>query len=110
MPGVSDGPGSAAHHFTPGSRCARPAVHAALRPGHTLILAPMRLRGRSTHPTLCQPAKGREEAVDILLVVVDVRADAHAPDAGCDVDLLRRQPFDQLLRHAVRKFWAQDMR
>src|SRR5262249_655574 len=45
MPGVSDGPGSAAHHFTPGSRCARPAVHAALRPGHTLILAPMRFRG-----------------------------------------------------------------
>src|SRR5262249_54187921 len=41
-----------------------------------------------------QPAKGCDKAVDVVLVVVDVRADPHAADAGCDIDPLRRKPLD----------------
>src|SRR5215471_10497092 len=47
-----------------------------------------------------QPTKGCNEPIDVFLVVVDVRTDAHAAHAGRDVDLLRRQPFDQSFRHA----------
>jgi hypothetical protein len=35
----------------------------------------------------CQSAKGRNKAVDVVLVVVDVRTDAHASDAGGDACL-----------------------
>src|SRR6516164_6797964 len=57
-----------------------------------------------------QPPKGCDKAVDVFLVVVDVRADPHAAHAGRDVDALRRQPLDQASRHAGRKLHAQDMR
>src|SRR5262245_3242945 len=62
--------------------------------------------GSGTH----QPAEGSNAAVDVLLVIVDVRADAQASDPGRDVDLLRGQPLDQAVRHAARKPQAQDMR
>src|SRR5205807_8109668 len=42
-----------------------------------------------------QPTKGCDKPIDVFLVVVDVRADPHAADAGRDVDALRRQPLDQ---------------
>src|SRR5215468_5375815 len=57
-----------------------------------------------------QSAKGCDKAVDVVLVVIHVWADPHAADAGCDVDLLRRQPFDQAGRHAGGKMQTQDMR
>src|SRR5262249_26482280 len=47
-----------------------------------------------------QPTKGCDKPIDVFLVVVDVRTDAHAAHAGRDVDALRRQPFDQASRHA----------
>src|SRR5262245_57366604 len=57
-----------------------------------------------------QPAKGCDKAVDVVLVVIHVRADAHAADAGRDVDALRRKPFDQASRHAGWKMQTEDMR
>src|SRR5439155_18702365 len=57
-----------------------------------------------------QPPKGCNEPVDVVFVVVDMRADAHASDAGRDVDVLRRKPMDQLFWHAEWKLQAQDMR
>src|SRR5512132_4307072 len=65
---------------------------------------------RSLGSRACQSAKGRNKAVDVVLVVIDVRTDAHASDTWGDVDVLRRQLRDQPLWRAPRKAQAQDMR
>src|ERR1043166_56736 len=60
----------------------------------------------STHHSM----KDSDEAVDVDLVVVDVRADAQAAEPRSDVDVLGRQALEQPLRHAARKAQAENMR
>src|SRR5262249_5517048 len=62
-----------------------------------------------THLRRRQSAKNCDEAVDILFIVIDVRADAHAPDARSDIDVFRRELLDQAFRYAGRKVQAQNM-
>ena len=57
-----------------------------------------------------QRAQRRDEAVGILLVVVDVRADAQAAQAWRDVNVLRRQLLGERIGSAVAEAEAQDMR
>src|SRR5262249_61434522 len=75
-----------------------------------LSLVSFRPRRRGLKSRTRQPAKGCDKAVDVVLVVIHVGADAHAADAGRDVDALHRQPLDQAVRHAGWELHAQDMR
>src|SRR6185437_13225512 len=52
----------------------------------------------------------RDEAIDIRLVVVDVRADAQAAEPRRGVDILGGKALDELRRHAVAKAQTQDVR
>ncbi len=48
-------------------------------------------------------AEHLDETLDVLLVIVDVRADAQAPEPRCDMDVLRGQLLRQVGRHALRE-------
>src|SRR5260370_27853947 len=55
-------------------------------------------------------AEHLDKALDVLLVIVDVRADAQPPQSRSGVHVLGRQLLRQVGRHAVGETDAQDMR
>src|SRR2546421_12597875 len=59
---------------------------------------------------LHQPVKRGDEPVDVALIVVDVRADAHAADARRHVDVFGGEFLDQPMRHSASEAEAQNVR
>src|SRR5262247_1997693 len=98
--------GSQASSGSGGQRRSSSVIHGLLR----ITTAPSRPTSgrRRLGSRACHLAKGRNKALDVVLVVVDVRTDAHASDARRDIDLLLRQLLDQPFGHAARKAQAQD--
>src|SRR3954467_11058303 len=57
-----------------------------------------------------EPRQGRNDALAVLLVIIDVRRGTHAAKARGDMDAVSCEALDEPCRHPVRKTQAQDMR
>src|ERR1700730_9250804 len=55
-------------------------------------------------------AKHLDKAVDVRLVIIDMRRDAQATEAWRDVNVLLRELLDQPVRHPLGKSQAENMR
>ena len=50
-----------------------------------------------------------DEPIDVSLVIVDVRADAHPTKPRCHVDILGRQALNQSFRHSIAEAETQNV-